>query len=279
MGDYPTLFRVFADVPLTPESCLDFANEYGYLGIRGLSLNRAAKRHFAPYRTVSGAESLDQWLWLIAEFKALVALWDAIRTLDAEGLAKSLHWTGHGVHWVVEGHTGDPDHDDSEEMTSYRQLWEMGVDPDDRFGVARMVLRGGLDRRLGRSTLFRPSLEGMPRRGDRLVLYPADLLSAMTMQLADAVIASKDFRRCLECDKWFEASPSTLQANKQFCSASCRMKAYRERQKEAVQLHAQGVSVEALAERFESDPATIRNWISKASRRRGRKPAGEGDEQ
>ena len=93
----------------------------------------------------------------------------------------------------------------------------------------------------------------------------------MCLQMAAAILENKDFRQCLQCEKWFEASPATLQANKQFCSASCRMKAYRERQKEAVRLHAQGETVEALAERFESDTETVRSWIEKAGRKSARR--------
>ena len=277
LGDYPLLFRTFAELPQTEEGFLSFASRYGFLGGSRSSFQTLTAHGNLGELDPSTAEVTELWRMLVRKFKAIVTLWDATRALDAESLAELLQWSD-GSLWLKSHLQFDLFRDDDPDVPD-TELRSHGVDSGDTLGGARLLLRRLLSSLTERWARFSIAVSGSDEERPRLVLSPVDLLSAMCFQMAAAITENKDFRQCLQCEKWFEASPSTLQANKQFCSASCRMKAYRERQKEAVQLHAQGESVEALAERFESDPATIRNWICKASRRRGRKPAGEGDEQ
>lgn len=270
LAGYPLLFRTFAELPETPEGCLSFASRYGYLGDEASELSILAYRPEHGRTGASMAESVRGWLSAVSDFKTIVALWDATRALDVEALAGIVMWSECGL-WLRKTYDSLGENGRLFPELSRQDMDAHGVEAGDLVGGARLLLQRLLANLVQESLLFSAVVFPVNGRPSRLVLSPVDLLSAMCLQMAAAILENKDFRQCLQCEKWFEASPATLQANKQFCGASCRMKAYRERQKEAVRLHAQGETVEALAERFESDTETVRSWIEKAGRKSARK--------
>jgi hypothetical protein len=80
-----------------------------------------------------------------------------------------------------------------------------------------------------------------------------------------AVTGNLQHRVCGEdsCGQWFEISTRMegKRKNREYCSDACRMKTYRQRQKRARQLAAEGHAIEAIAHQFESDPGTVRKWV------------------
>ena len=88
------------------------------------------------------------------------------------------------------------------------------------------------------------------------------LMSAVWLQFAIVVNENLSYRRCRDCGTWFEVAPRAARASRQFCSTSCRSKAYRDRQDSARRLYTAGETFEAIAEVLESDVATVRKWIT-----------------
>jgi hypothetical protein len=100
------------------------------------------------------------------------------------------------------------------------------------------------------------------RTRPRLALTAPTLLSAVWLQLADAVSNDRAFNRCRECGRWFEVGADVTRSDRRFCSDGCRSKAYRQRQDRARQLSTSGKSFEQIAAELDSDVETVRRWIT-----------------
>jgi len=78
------------------------------------------------------------------------------------------------------------------------------------------------------------------RRGEMSVrLIPNNLLGAVWLQLALAIERNSEFRRCAECETWFEVSPGSGRSDKVYCSNACRVKAHRRRHGELAAISSQ----------------------------------------
>jgi hypothetical protein len=67
-------------------------------------------------------------------------------------------------------------------------------------------------------------------QGFETIVAPADLLSALWLQLADALETRRDYKQCAECGKWFSVL-SQGGKPREYCSEACRIRAYRKRKK------------------------------------------------
>ena len=94
-----------------------------------------------------------------------------------------------------------------------------------------------------------------------LRLMPTNLLGALWLQFARSVEASKLYRRCPVCTQWFEVSVKGKRRHSTYCSARCRVKAYRDRRNEAVARAAAGESPGSIAEALGSELDTVLGWI------------------
>ena len=73
-----------------------------------------------------------------------------------------------------------------------------------------------------------PSLMQSVHAGSGNYLIFKNLMGAIIHQLAESVANNKEFKRCLECCSWLEAS-NQGRLGKIYCSNSCRAKAQRRR--------------------------------------------------
>jgi predicted nucleic acid-binding Zn ribbon protein len=64
------------------------------------------------------------------------------------------------------------------------------------------------------------------------------------------------------CARWFEVAAEATRAHRKFCSDSCRIMAYRDRQDAARRLHAGGKSFEEVARGLGSTAATVERWVT-----------------
>ena len=78
------------------------------------------------------------------------------------------------------------------------------------------------------------------------------------------------YRQCRQCGKWFELSLEANRPTRLFCEDACRYKFYRERIAAAQKLHFEGVTTEAIAQRLETDTATVEGWIVRPAPRQRR---------
>lgn len=88
-----------------------------------------------------------------------------------------------------------------------------------------------------------------------------DLWSALNIQLVEAIADRKQYRPCDECGKPIEISPTVNRTERAYCSNSCRVKAYRERKKDAVLMRNLGKKVQDIQKVLGSDIDTILKWV------------------
>lgn len=62
-----------------------------------------------------------------------------------------------------------------------------------------------------------------------LRLTSSDLFNYLMAQFAFSLTRNSEYRRCSECDSWFEISSGKARKDKSYCSDACRMRAYRKR--------------------------------------------------
>ena len=60
-------------------------------------------------------------------------------------------------------------------------------------------------------------------------IVPRTLIGAMWFQLYQAIDGDKEYRRCKQCRKPYEVSPTERGEKRRYCSNACRMVAYRKR--------------------------------------------------
>ena len=93
-----------------------------------------------------------------------------------------------------------------------------------------------------------------------LAFQTHSLLSGLWLQFAIAVSERKVFHQCKQCLRWFEIEPGQ-RTSRVFCSGSCKYKAYQERQETAVRLRSEGMTIEDIATKVNSNPWTVERWV------------------
>jgi hypothetical protein len=101
----------------------------------------------------------------------------------------------------------------------------------------------------------------------------ANLSDALWMQLAQAVLQSQRIRKCRweGCPNSFVVSPLHIghgrhgRDDKQFCSDSCRVKAYLRRRETAAKLRADGVKLRDIAKQVNTDLDTLKKWLGEGT--------------
>jgi hypothetical protein len=295
LEDQAALFRTFAETPPTEEGILQFADRYGWLGLRKLVLpkeeivlgpndkalatkslgEKFSEAWLGPSKGVTG-ESLEAWEEGIWRMRFVLDLWDAIQRNDTACLRQFIG--------LQEGPNGSraATYRSSKEIGDY---FAMGIiyDPTNGASAGEKHLRadGGITRlalwvvqkqmneQLGTHT--GPSLLYEPRK-DRLNLkiVPKNLMGAMWLQFARGIDGNKDYRQCLECGRWFEISLEANRPTRFFCKDACRSKFYRRRVSDAQNLYLEGLSIEEIARRLETDTATVQGWIARPIPRKQR---------
>ena len=269
------LFREFAVLyPADEEKVLAFANKYGWLGIEHYRIDRGTyPGSTLPIDTFPWqfGEALHTWRYHVERMHHLLRLWRAATDHDHTALAEYIEWENDA---------------DTGRLTSvsYRE-------PSSGLGIVKPCRRF----RLIASEDRRPELFGDFTRGDyvgpalralqleindilqkhptdpcllwdpkkqRMGLYmsPTTLRGAIWLQFAQAIQGNKLHRQCEQCRRWFEVG-AQVREDAKFCQQSCRSKAYRERRKEARQLHESGLSFREIAKRFDTKVTIVKGWI------------------
>jgi hypothetical protein len=257
--DRTGLFRILADTPATQEGILEFAKEFGRLGGSVTASNSpppSANPHFWWH-----SESLSSWRSEIEQMKEAVGLWDLCRAGDRKALSDLIHWEPHFLCYVPpksqfrttvqnlviasEDSLGDPigDYDRGDVVIPAWKalLWIVNCKLNQHPAPRQLLW----DRRT-----LRPISQ----------LVPSSLISAMWIQLAQAITENKNYDQCHQCGLWFEVAAEKRKDAK-FCSNACRFKAYRERQKLAKRLHAEGMVLVQIASKLGSDVETVKGWV------------------
>ncbi len=272
LDDRRALFRIFARTPTTPADILSFANGYGRLGIEKARV--PTTDDYAPGSMhFTYGESYSQWVTHIETMRAVLKLWQVVKSEERWEpekvlmIAKRLVAVSDDrfVGIVVEGMAGTkPSRPDAEGAlfstinALLRQHAKMTVAFDQLHILKRNDDRGSDD-----GTIDQPGFT------PRLRIAPSSLLGALWFQLARAVAGNIEFKECRQrqCETWFEVDHSSTRSSREFCSESCRSRAYRDRTASAQRLHASGMTTPAIADALGSTEATVVKWINKASTR------------
>jgi hypothetical protein len=245
------LYRRFIEVdPYDRDSMLAFANTYGLLGI-GL---RVDLRHGSTSIHMLG-EREHRWKEEIEIMRQAVAMWDMCSNNDATALSQLVHENGAG-RWVVT--VGDQ-----------TEVVEPFLPNPDLFMLGNPIIPAGfvvqrwINDRLKQYTS--PQVLYQMDRGERVFrIRPWSLLGAMWLQFALTIDCSRFHKSCKECSRWFEVSTEGdgKRVNREFCSDRCKSKNYRRRKTEAIQLKSQGKTIAAIAKQLDTEPSTIKTWVS-----------------
>jgi len=194
LTEHPLLFREFAALESNRDSCIAFANKYGHLtaGVEVVGDDgREIETHFTD--EIKWPNGKMERTWLSTELKiAPKAEDDAL-------------WFHHVL-----------------QMRAAIKQWEQAGGK--REGVAKTGFGKTITANLRNRVV--PCFED----SGALAFSPADLLSALWLQLATAVGGGHVHKQCLHCRAWFQvAVPKTegrrTRGDKGYCDTVCRMKA------------------------------------------------------
>ncbi len=204
------------------------------------------------------AESEALWKESQSHLRVGLTLWDSITAGDLLSLESALEQAAEITCQPV-GSPSPPHY--LLAQPQYRVL--LGGQPTDNhdpFLQARTLLRDLINIQLPRRVSLWMQVD--PRDDSMgLRIVPNDLLGAMWLQFARAVAGNRRYRQCDACGLWFEVSPEQNRTNRRFCSTACRSKFYRRKKELARELRAEGLSVEDIATRLDSDTGTVGGWI------------------
>jgi hypothetical protein len=270
LEEHTGLFRVFADTEPSRDDIKAFAERFGSLG--GDTRTWVALYDEPRNGGYAGAwsEAYTAWCGEIVDMHRSVDLWEAARRGETEELGRKICWTDD--HSRVDFNT------------------HPGLMPSERMQLGQasfsspIAERGdGILERFVPGDLVQPALFYVQRLVNqhlrtrvsprllwdehetrlRLHLVPEGLVGALWLQFASAIENDREFRRCAECNIWFELAPGTARSDKLYCSNACRTKAYRRRRADALRLNAEGHPIEQIAEQIHADVESVHSWIQR----------------
>ena len=258
------LFRILADVELSPAGVLAFANRYGSLGTTRVSVHDPSR---CECDTFPG-ETWEAWVDAIATLRFAVRLWELARANDQAGLEKHVHWEDDDlVHCYTQRQwatvpTGHPLPLGECRWSTRRSYDEtlLNIRPGDLIMPARYCVQFAMNHYLS-NTIAR-LLWNRDHNRQEVCFVPLNLLAAVWLQFAQAVGGDKGYRSCEQCGRWFELSTQAGRADKVFCRNACRSRASRRRQLQAQQMFGDGKSVADIAQFLQSSEDVVRRWIT-----------------
>ena len=264
------LFRSFADTEPSRDGIKVFAERFGSLG--GNTRTWVALNDEPRNGGYAGAwsEPYTAWRDEIVDMRRSVDLWEAARRGEAQRLEGNIRWTEDHSSVSFEAHPGLT----ASERIALGQgsfsspIAERGDGILERFVPGDLVQPAlfFVQRLVNQHLRTRISPRLLWDERDtrlRLHLVPDGLVGALWLQFARAIENDSEFRRCAECDLWFELAPGTARSDKLYCSNACRTKAYRRRRAEAVRLHAEGLPIGEIAEQVQADVESVRGWVQR----------------
>jgi hypothetical protein len=265
-----SLYRTLAAVSPTPSGVLDFARQYGRLG-EGVE----AFAHLADgsHATV---EPLSQWRTAVAWLGEAVRLWDLAQQGDRAQLSKVIQWEAKRVvryrpsrELVLLLHGSEPPAEAMALILEANTIASADFNPGllasfapkEVEAPARCFVLRIVNDYLRQAT--QPAL--LWDQKHRKVLqrnYPRSLLGVAHLQFAAAILSGRETRMCPVCGRYFEVTAPASRNDRLTCSNRCRVRSYRDRQKQARDLHSQGWPLSRIAKKLGSDTDTIKKWVS-----------------
>jgi hypothetical protein len=233
LDEHTGLFLSFASIEPTESAILAFANAYGLLGICS-----------SDGKNVQADERRTTWVQQIHAMHGTLGLWQHVRNQQGESAKKNEFYN------LVNEHL-------------QQSLWSTVLGRPEHEDAARRVF----EKAFRRSGPARPRMQIVrASQSGKLVLEiePANLLGALWMQFALAVVNDTQFRQCLSCGSWFAVSPETRRVDAVYCKEACRIRAYKERKKEARRLVAAGKTLGQIAKELGTTRKIVEGWVTES---------------
>jgi hypothetical protein len=193
-----------------------------------------ARRHGLLYADARRPEWFGTWRDGIRLMEDLIGFWNAIRDGDAEWMAEELH------------------------------VDQESLGPERLIELSRNRLAAEVKKLIYFDAHLIPSWQDEHRC--TIALDFDSLMAAMAWQFLQAVAGDKHFKSCRVCGTWYEVRAGRGQgarrADRDTCSDACRVRAYRERQTQARQMHAKGKTFRQIAAALGSDVPTVKGWVT-----------------
>jgi hypothetical protein len=280
--DNPSLFREFAELPLTEEGILSFANEWGQLLTRP-DLDLEAEEESEDDDRVPACDSTtfdepgdvtDHWYQQIKRMRALVRVWDLIQEGDEAGLAQVMKAQRlGGLQTVGVDFTEIPEprrltYINREDLPDHLRRLKAGRLQE----FAKLALyehvNGQFEDRC--SPWIAPDPD---TREPVLRLTPRNLEAALWFQFADAIAGKKKLRQCPRCKRYFAVSEQgkgrRSRSDRVWCSDACRIAGFLERRETALLLHQQGKSKAEIARQLGVKESSLKKWIESRDQSEG----------
>ncbi len=236
---YNGVLMKFADLQQTEADFLEFANEFGPLGLR-----ERIEILLFPEGRKAEAETWGAWTDAHNQIRTALRFASAVRQSTGDQWVREIKGQ-----WVA----FDPEDDKRIgrrrcSVTNERHAAEK---------LSAWTINDGL---LGHTGVL---LLSQKRGGYALRGVPTTLLGRMWWQLARLLCGEANYSKCKVCGAPLEIGEDGFMTTKEFCSAACRQKDHRNKVKEAKRLRDNGLSINKIAKQLSTTPAAIQHWLTK----------------
>ena len=260
---HTALFRDFAEVPLTEDGMLGFANKWGPLG--GTATVPVGVKSVPEKKAVllGDGESARFWFSEIRDMKELVELWDMTSQGDPR-LGERIEWGENRVIYIGPRVPGFPPN-----SRSRAEIAQASHSPE----VFNRFVRGDLalpalhyiqkcvNDKLTKHNVSARLLWDSHHQHLGMYLVPASLIGCLWFQFARAIDGERKYNRCPICRKWFETTSTVSRSDRVFCSPSCKAGNHRKKIAEARKMHANGLSPKKIAQMLDTSVKSVNGWL------------------
>ncbi|MBZ5727444.1 MAG: hypothetical protein LAP87_20915 [Acidobacteriia bacterium] len=222
---HSALFKTFAETESSEEGIQHFADRFGRLGG---SAKESVEVQGGTGRFSEG-EPLHIWRSEILAMRTLIRLWDLVENRDQAGLREFIEWKEDAAFLRLPSTAGRGHARVSAAIKESPQLKR-----GETLTAAVYFLQDLVNDKLAHHGVRARLLWDAKRAEYGLRLVPESLIGCLWLQLAKAMEKDRNYRRCGNCEAWFELGGSRgARADKKFCSPSCKATAHRRKHEEA----------------------------------------------
>ena len=274
ISSQPALFRNFAEVALAPAAIEEFATTFGSLG----DTYDAIVTFTDNDDSFACGASFDTWTTEIARMRTALRVSDIAEHGSVADFLGIIRWREISAGVEMFQLLNPPKPGDTVSPVPFRmafssrdEIRRLEIEPSKLRPFLRHIVATLIDRKLQNSFTM-----ALGTSDDRSVfkfsLGPRGMLDALWLQFALALHGKLQFRRCLECSKWYPvAGGITKQSDREDklrCGSACRSRAQRKKKAEAKELYSNGATIAEIAAKFDADPKNVEGWITGKLRRR-----------
>ncbi len=274
--EYTGLFGTFANLPLSTDGILQFANKYGSLDEMSPLLIRDRQEPTVGIAIGRGGR-FKHWCREIVAMQKAIDLWNGVKGQNREELQRHIAWSRDAQDGPMVHYHSHPECDTAElaimeaereeafeiliASNSVNKDWLEKMTPQNTILAARLALKQLIEEKLEQGLSSKMIIK--PDGQDLAWSFvPANLKTAMWLQFARAVTEKLQYHCCPVCKMCFELSPPIVRNTRLFCSDACKSRGYRQKQDRARQLFAQKKTFPEIARELDSDVSKVRRWIT-----------------